>query len=162
MPSRLSEEDRTDLVAYLDGELPPEAAEVMEARLHTEPVLRAEAESFRKTWELLEFLPRAEPQPDFTRRTLSRLGPLTTQEKPQPISRWIRPVGVLGWIAATVAVGWLSYGLWSHLIPHEPSEEDLVRDLRIIENKGLYEKVDDFDFLKQLDHPDLFGEETGS
>ena len=43
----------------------------------------------------------------------------------------------------------------------EPGEKELVRDLRLIENKRFYDLVDDIDFLRQLDQPDLFGEETG-
>ena len=43
---------------------------------------------------------------------------------------------------------------------HEPGEAELTRDLRVIENKRYYDLVDDLDFLRQLDHPDLFGEEV--
>src|SRR5229473_2045109 len=59
--SQLNEDERAELVAYLDGELNEEAAQVLEARLSREPDLRAEAEALKRTWELLDYLPRPEP-----------------------------------------------------------------------------------------------------
>jgi hypothetical protein len=35
----------------------------------------------------------------------------------------------------------------------------LLRDLRLIENKRLYDLVDDANFLRLLDEPDLFGDD---
>ena len=48
--SSLSEEDRANLVAYLDGELDDDAARALEAKLSLDPDARAEAETLRKTW----------------------------------------------------------------------------------------------------------------
>jgi len=39
-------------------------------------------------------------------------------------------------------------------------DQQLVRDLRVIENHRLYEHVDDIQFLRELDDPDLFGEDS--
>ena len=38
----------------------------------------------------------------------------------------------------------------------------LVRHLRVIEKWRLYEHADDLDFVKKLNHPDLFGDEDKS
>ncbi len=43
--------------------------------------------------------------------------------------------------------------------PPRPHERDLVRDLRIIENLRYYEPVESLEFLRELDHRDLFGED---
>src|SRR4051794_1130478 len=72
----LSEQDRADLVAYLDGELTGEAARAVEARISLDPRVRAEAETLKRTWDLLDFLPRPEPSPSFTQRTLSKVAPV--------------------------------------------------------------------------------------
>jgi hypothetical protein len=69
----LSEQERADLVAYLDGELKGEAARALEAKLQLHPEARAEAAALKRTWDLLDYLPQAEPSPAFTEQTLSRL-----------------------------------------------------------------------------------------
>ena len=40
----------------------------------------------------------------------------------------------------------------------ESIENSLVFNLRVLENKRLYETVEDMRFLQKLDDPDLFGE----
>jgi anti-sigma factor RsiW len=167
MAPRLTPEDHADLVAYLDGELPPEATRNLEARLNTEPGLRSEAESLKRTWEMLDYLPRPEPAANFAEKTLSKIGPLGKERKsppPLPARRpvWFWPAVAAGWAAAFLVVLGMSYGVWNRVLPREPSESDLVRDLRLIENKQAYDNIEDLDFLKHLDHPDLFGEDTSS
>jgi anti-sigma factor RsiW len=165
--SSLNEQDRSDLVAYLDGELPDEAARALEAKLSLDPKARAEAESLRKTWELLDYLPRPEPSPTFTHRTLEKLA----IQRPVPVRRrlpWL--AAGLGWAAALMlaAVGGLGIArlLWppDGASARERAEvEVLVQNPRVIEYKRVYEQVEDLDFLRTLDEPDLFGDEdTGS
>ncbi len=69
-----------ELVAYLDGELDADAARKVEARLQTDPDARARAEALKKSYDLLDYLPRPEPSPTFTTRTLEKLPAL----KPLP------------------------------------------------------------------------------
>ena len=38
----------------------------------------------------------------------------------------------------------------------------LIRHLRVLEKWRSYETVDDIDFVRALDQPDLFGDEQGS
>ncbi len=159
--SPLSDRERADLVAYLDGELEGEAARALEAKLSLSPEARAEAESLKRAWEMLDYLPRAEPSPHFTERTLSRLAPVPSGSPVR--SRWRRwvPAGVqAALVAGAFAAGWAGF---NYLVPFQPGESELVQDLRLIENLRLYEAVPDLDFLKALDQPDLFGEDgTGS
>ena len=88
-PSPRNEQEQADLVAYLDGELTGEAARTLEAKLSLDPQARAEADALRRTWELLDYLPRPEPSARFTHRTLERLSPVRSDERragpaPQP------------------------------------------------------------------------------
>jgi hypothetical protein len=46
------------------------------------------------------------------------------------------------------------------LTPREPTDEELAHDLRLLENRPLYEQAESVDFLKQLDQPDLFGDDS--
>ena len=163
-PSRLSEDERADLVAFLDGELTGDAARAVEARITVEPDYRAEAESLERAWKLLDFLPRLGPTPLFTERTLSRVAPYLRRKPPSlPGQRewWFWPAVAGGWIVAALLMVGLGYGAYGWAVPREPSEADLVRDLRLIEHMKAYDDVEDFDFLKQLDHPDLFGDDDG-
>ena len=65
-----------ELVAYLDGELGMAGNEAVEAKISVDPTVRAEADALKKTWDLLDYLPRPEPSPNFTERTLSKLEPI--------------------------------------------------------------------------------------
>ncbi len=76
----------------------------------------------------------------------------------------------MSWVAAVLlaaAGGYLTVSLLSKPGPSSPCQADdidpaLVRDLRVIENMRQYDKVDDVRFLRQLDDPDLFGDDAGS
>lgn len=79
-----------DLVAYLDGELDPADARRVEARLAADPAARARADALQRAYDLLDYLPRHEPSPDFTSRTLERLptaGVVVAPPKPGPVSQ---------------------------------------------------------------------------
>jgi hypothetical protein len=167
MASKLTEQERADLVAYLDGELEAEPAQVIEAKLAQDAGARAEAEQLRRAWELLDYLPKPEPSPSFTHRTLERVGPVITRAGPKRapfrLPRWAFGVGWAASVLFAMAGGYLALTLLLRggSRPHgnELNDQDLVRDLRVIENKRVYELVDEFEFLKDLDHPDLFGED---
>jgi anti-sigma factor RsiW len=158
--SPLDEQERADLVAWLDGELEGEAARSLEAKLSLDPAARAEADALRRTWELLDYLPRPEPSASFTNRTLSRLAPAPARQRPTLWQRWRRPVLGAGWAAALVLAAVGGYAGYNRFAaPPEPGERELVRDLRVIENKRYYDGVEDIDFLRALDQPDLFGDD---
>jgi anti-sigma factor RsiW len=163
----LNDDDREDLVAYLDGELDEKAAQELEARLSRDPQARAELETLRRTWDILDFLPQPEPSPTFTHRTLERVSARRPAAGSASIRRW-RPWAVgVGWAAAVLLAGWTGYVVSGRLTSPAPPaaaevdlDEQLVRDLRLIENKRLYEHVDDLDFLWALADPELFGDDS--
>src|SRR3954452_2725575 len=105
--AHLSDEDRENLVAYLDGELDEASAHALESKLSLDPLARAEADALRRTWELLDYLPKPEPSSDFTNRTLSRLSLQSARSskivrmtgKMPRRRRWLLP---LGWAAAVL------------------------------------------------------------
>ncbi|HXG10610.1 MAG TPA: hypothetical protein VNK04_12685 [Gemmataceae bacterium] len=157
-PPPLSDAEREELVAYLDGELDEEAARAVAARINVDPRVRAEAEALRGTWDLLDYLPRPEPSPSFTHRTLQRVSALRlTQPARRPWRVWQIAAG---WAAAVVLATLVGFGGMEAFLARQPTDEDLIRDLRIIENKRLYEPVDDIDFLRKLAQPELFGDDS--
>jgi anti-sigma factor RsiW len=161
----MNEQDRATLVAYLDGELDEESARQVEARISQDPAVRAEVESLKRTWDLLDYLPRAEPSPTFTHRTLS----LVTGEHNAALRsrrRWRRVLFGAGWAAAVLLAALGGYAGVSLLAPREPTDEELVRDLRVIENRRLYDGImvgdarESLEFLRALEQPDLFGDDN--
>src|SRR4051794_11131681 len=106
----LSDEERAELVAYLDGELDEQTARSVEALLGRDARARAEAEALRRTWNLLDYLPRPEPSGDFTNRTMERLAVSRPAAGHWPLrGRW-RPWSVgVGWAAAVLLTGSLGY-----------------------------------------------------
>jgi hypothetical protein len=134
-------------------------AHLVEAKMRLAPGTRAEAEALRKTWDLLDFLPTPEPSPNFTNRTLDRIGPV---RKTQKIPRQgLRVAGIgLVWAASLLVAVAAGYGGMSWFLKsRDSSDQDLARDLRLIENEHLYEVGEDMDFLRELDKPDAFGDE---
>src|SRR6478672_1711591 len=72
-PSSLTAQDRENLVAYLDGELDDRTARALEAKLSRDTQARAELEALKRTYNLLDFLPRDEASSQFASKTLDRL-----------------------------------------------------------------------------------------
>jgi len=165
----LTEEDRVALSAYLDGELDEDAMQRLEARLHAEREMRAEFEAMRRTWGLLEYLPRAAPSADFTSRTLQRLA-VETQALPRPVPRWsdrwrrlpLRGIAWAGAVFFALGVGYAVGGRLSGSSDAAGDDDALLRHLRVIKQWPVYQHAEDIDFLRQLDQPDLFGDESGS
>jgi hypothetical protein len=89
MPEPLPDEEvaadpfEAELVAYLDGELEPAAARRIETRLASDPQARAKAAALKKTFDLLDYLPKPEPSATFTSRTLDKLPALQPGSPPQ-------------------------------------------------------------------------------
>lgn len=166
-PTTLTDQDRANFVAYLDGELSPEAARALESKLQADPRARTEVDALRRAWQVLDHLPRPVPSAASASRTLQRLSvgiPIL-----RPPGR--RPRLGLALAAALMFALTLGYML-GRLAPHPPpaptsppvaNDEILRRDRRVIENFSLYEKAADGRFLTGLADPadhDLFGDDS--
>ena len=174
-----------DLVAYLDGELGGADARSVESKLAFDPKARAEADALKKTYDLLDYLPKPEPSATFATRTLTQIYPVQCDElpaakPPAPSSAGIPltpsqsvPVPIkpqrtawilLGWCFATLLATTLGY--LGHLIarPHLEASyatKQTSEQVRLLERLPMYLGVDDIGYLKSLDDPDLFGDTDG-
>src|SRR5207253_6430882 len=150
-PTPISNEDREELVAFLDGELDDEQSQAVESKITLDPTVRNEADTLKRTWDLLDYLPRPEPSPNFTNKTLDRISTRETARALRPGRRRRRWLVGLGWAAALLlAVGGGYLGaVRTH--PPRPGERELVRELRLIENLRYYEPVESLEFLRDLD-----------
>jgi anti-sigma factor RsiW len=154
----LTDVERADLVAYLDGQLDEVQAQEVVTRLSRDPTARAEADALNRVWDLLDYLPKAEPSPTFTYRTIDRISALRPGARPvRPRRPWAR---ALAWAAGVLLALGAGFGATVLLPPGDRTDRELVRDLRVIENRRLYEPIDDMDFLLELSHPDLFGDDN--
>jgi len=164
----MSDDEKAELVAYLDGELDEASTHAVEAKIARDPAVRAELDTLKQTWGMLDYLPKASPSPNFTNRTMERMtlevaGGATKTAALAP-RRSVWPLG-LSWAAAVLlALGAGYYGaaqIWpaadDELIPE--TDLPLVRQLRIAEKWRYYENVDDLELVKKLNHPNLFGED---
>ena len=174
-----------DLVAYLDGELGVADARSVESKLAFDPKAREEADALKKTYDLLDYLPKPDPSPTFTTRTLTQIYPAQfdeplsekpiapssagialapSQSVPLPAkpkrTAWV----LLGWSLATILATTLGY--LGHLIarPHLEAgnaTKQTSEQVRLLERLPMYLGVDDIGYLKTLDDPDLFGDTDG-
>ena len=68
--SRLSAAERDDLVAYIDGELPPDEEQRIDTVISQNAVARREVARLEKVYDLLDLLERPEVSEDFTASTM--------------------------------------------------------------------------------------------
>jgi anti-sigma factor RsiW len=158
--SSLTDDDRANLTAYLDGELDEAATQALEAKLNQDPEARAEVEALKRTWSLLDFLPKPQASTDFTHRTIDRLEiekrkPVSTAIMPRPTcGRW---AGRLAWTTAAAVLLVVGFLLGQRMGTRH--DDAIVKQLDVIQRWRNYETIDDIELLKALDHPDLFGDE---
>jgi anti-sigma factor RsiW len=159
----LTDADRADLVAYLDGELDPAAQQRVEERLSLDPRTRAEADALKRTWDLLDHLPRPEPSPEFSTRTVDAVSALRPPAKPSAIPGWVRHAGWAAAVLAAAAIGYFAPGAKAPR-PAPPAELEndplYAQDPRVIEHLPLYLAADNLPYLLALDQSDLFGEDA--
>jgi hypothetical protein len=147
---RLSIDERSNLVAYLDGELNDLESRRIATKLTQSLTARREVDALQKTWELLDLLPRPKASEDFTARTLT----VATQQPENivnsAVSDVIRKVGTaLTCLAASAFLFAVGYFLVVRVWP-DPTAR-LARDLPIAESLDEYRDVGTFEFLKELD-----------
>jgi anti-sigma factor RsiW len=151
--STLNDRDRENLTAYLDGELDRKTAQALEAKINLDPEARQEVEDLKRAWGMLDYLPKPNPPADFTHRTMERLS-LEKMGRAIQTGNMARHRAAAWWRAAQF--------LFPKSAAVIDSDESLVRNLRVLEKWRQYENVDDIEFVRALDHPDLFGDDQGS
>ena len=149
---RLSAEERANLVAYLDGELPEDAARALSAKVALSPGARHEVATLEQTWNLLDELPRPRATEDFTARTVSLAitQPAVEDQLADLADRTLRHV-VRGAAMLAVAVGVFLSARFAtaRLWPDRTAE--LVEDLPLAEDWRAYQEAGSFEFLRALD-----------
>ena len=150
---------REEIVAYLDGELPPEQAAAVERRLAADDGYRHEMLQMQRTWDMLDQLPQTTASIDFTRSTME----MVVQKAARPEQRsWLKKFN-WNWVLIcllAMAAGFGGYALAAKKAA-EPAEA-LARDLQLYQEFELFEEIDSLQFVERLDEEALFSDEAPS
>ena len=149
-----------ELVAYLDGELDAEAVTRFESRLAEDTELHQKLQQHRRTWELLDELPRTDVDDQFTQTTVEMVA-ISVADQVENASRNDSLRAKLGWLiggVVAVAASVVGYA-WVASIVAAPNRQ-LVEDLRVIENLDEYRAVEDIEFLRALEREGLLATEV--
>jgi len=148
------------LVAYLDGELPPVEAERVERQLAASPNVRRRLQQLENSAEMLvTYLPRSAPTQHFTQVTVTLAAQVAEQELTRELKKeQLRRGGwwVGGVVAAAASLGIGYYATWQYL---QAPNEQLKRDLPVIQHIDEYRTADSVDFLRRLNEEQLFAQE---
>jgi hypothetical protein len=148
---RLTPDERADLVAYIDGELPDTTSRALATKLTQSATARREVEMLRKTWELLGHLTFPEVDERFTERTVTEIRRLEVKSPAWESS--VKSASSWALLAtAYLALGGLALGLGyaaTRWLWPDPSAR-LARDLSLLEHLDEYLEVGSFEFLNEL------------
>jgi anti-sigma factor RsiW len=159
-PNPLTPEEQQNLVAYLDGELDEKQSRHVAELLSRSAAARLELERLQKTWDLLDYLPQPKAPRSFTHQTVQRLQTVRlTQSIRVRRQRWL---GGLSWAAALLAAGSLSFFVMQRQ-PPDKLPRPTPEEVQVLEHREFwpqYQRIENLEFLRELDRPDLFGEES--
>lgn len=155
--SRLTQEQRENLVAYLDGELDDNPSQEIDRILARSEVARHEVEALSRAWEMLDLLPHPKASAEFTQQTMATL---KLEEVPysisdQPWFTYLRRGSVaavwLAVIAASGVAGFLATWQW-----YPNPNRDLLEALPVVKQLDVYAEVESKEFLDALHASGLF------
>lgn len=156
---RLTAEERADLVAYLDGELPKERSRALAETLTRSVSGRREVEALEAAWGLLELLPRSSVGDAFTEQTvtIAAEAPATDDRLVGAARKTLRQFVTLLVVCAGVTAGGLTGYVAARWLWPDPTTR-LARDLTIAERLDDYQAVGSMEFLRRLDDSTFFKE----
>ncbi len=157
-----SPSDPDELIAYLDGEVDAEVRRQIELRLAEDPELMQRMREHQQAWDLLDELPTENASTDFTETTLEMVAVAASREV-EVRSRGTaqRRFAWGGMAAASLLIaGLVGYTFASRAL--QRSDEELLRDLPVIENLDALQQVEDVEFLFALENEGLFVEENNN
>ncbi len=143
--SNSNSDDRSRLVAYLDGELQTDDSRSVRALLAVDPASRDEADRLQRVWSLLDHLP--------TVRTSKRLADETLEialhaSDLDDLTGWRMLWPWLAFVASFAAVAFVGF----RTIPQPaPSQPEITENLSLARNLDLYQSVGTWEFLNALD-----------
>lgn len=138
------------IVAYLDGELPPEESAQVEQQLAADEQFRQQLQGAERAWAALDELPMATVGDDFSRTTMEMVVDAARKDVEArtialPVQRRQRR-----WKSAVLATLAVLFGaLVVRVILQNPNRR-LVADLPVIQNIDIYSQFRSVEFLQEL------------
>ena len=166
------QQELSDLVAYLDGELDVQSMDQMERRLVEEPPFRKEAERLDRTWQLLDSLEEVTASGEFLERTLSSMKSIqlapTDAGSPVPSDNQSGSIAVptsLGrdFLHKSIAMfasfalsfvlcgGLIVFVQWIRLKDRPSNDVEVLENLDVLRRFFQYDRVPDAEFLHALE-----------
>lgn len=169
-PSMMSHDEQEDwhdeLVAYLDGEVSTEERERIEQRLTDDDAYRSQLVELERSWRLLDRLPTAEQDRDFTKSTiamvaadLSGTGANAADGKRDGAKGFQIPWAKLLATAVACAIGFLAV-VFAVVLPNRGQLTTSMQDLAVAQNFDLYRYTGNIDFLKVMHEEGLFRDDA--
>jgi hypothetical protein len=146
------------LVAYLDHELDESSSRRIDKLLAADPQVRERLRQLQQSWDALDELRPTDVDPSFTRTTLEMVALAAEEEAQQQGGPAPRRRRVWLGLAVVVLAGLAGYAAAWRFWP-DPNEQ-LLRDLPVLENLDQYQKIDDVKFLRKLHAEKLFAKEA--
>lgn len=155
---RIDEEQRTEIVAYLDGELDPESAARIQKLLAKDADARRVAEELTIAWEALDSLGEVRASDNFTQKTVTNIQALAETESARRPKAFDLKRGTMlgGWLLGIIAAGTTGFCLANWTMPNK--SHNLVRDVELIQSLPKYERAGSVDLLEKLKSEELFVE----
>ncbi len=155
---RLTPDERSNLVAFIDGELNESESRAISTKLTQSVSARREVDALKRTWELLDELPMPRASESLTQRTLTEIAKIDTAGDKlfMSASRTARKVLTTVLVACGTALCFvIGLVITRWLIP-DPTAR-LARELSIAEHYQEYREIGTLEFLKRLDESPEFG-----
>ena len=158
----INDATQEELVAYLDGELEPQASRDVERRLATDPEYRQLLQLLSQAWDALDQLPHVQPPENFAGSTVAMVAQGAREEVAELKSSTSRRRlwGILAGISGMAVALLLGSVITAAILP-EP-DAALIEDLPVIENVDVYLYADDIEFLHRLEESGLFAGDVDS
>ncbi|MFO7908257.1 MAG: anti-sigma factor family protein [Planctomycetota bacterium] len=147
------------LVAYLDGELDAESALDVERRLAEDASFRRDLQQLQGVWDALDELPKSEVDESFTQTTVEMVVLSTEQAIEQQRHSEARKKRSWWLLAGGALVGMALASFWLTRLMLERPNQQLMRDLPVIEDIELYRVADSVEYLHLLEESGLFNDE---
>ncbi|MCA9131592.1 MAG: hypothetical protein KDA45_00485 [Planctomycetales bacterium] len=139
--------DDETLVAYLDGELPPQQQTHLEQDLQSDSDLQQRVAALRASWDMLEELPLVEPRRNLAESTIEMVA-LAMEKDARTWWGWLAANRWLVW--AVVCLGTLAAGAQTARWWTSSTHQRILADLpAIVEHRSL-QHVDSTEFVEKL------------
>ena len=139
------------IVAYLDGELSPAEAAIVESRLAEDATMREEMQSIERAWSALDALPATQVDDRFSKTTMELVVGTARRELADQTQQLPRQRRSRKFAAVMLALASMALGLLFVRLATDNPNRSLLADLPAIAYVDVYSQFREVEFLRMLD-----------